>query len=161
MRVVAMRRECPTGLWSVHAKRVRLEVMRLKHQPSSVLQSMEETMKRMLLVCSVLCVPAAVALASTDTCPGPVRAAIDKAYPASTVTSCKKAVEKGNTLYEGKLTTKQTSKVEVDVSPDGKILQTEEKVSLEAVPKAVMDGFAAKYKGAKATGAEKKVKPDG
>src|ERR1700682_2596435 len=98
-------------------------------------------MKRMLVVSSVLCLGAGFALASTDTCPAPVTAAINKAYPASTVASCKKEVEKGNTLYEVKVTTKQASMVEVDVAPDGKILQTEMKVSLEAVPKAVMDGF--------------------
>jgi Putative beta-lactamase-inhibitor-like, PepSY-like len=122
---------------------------------------MEETMKRLLIVSSVLCLGAGVALAATDTCPEPVTAAINKAYPASTVTSCKKEVEKGTTLYEVKVTTKQASKVEVDVTPDGKIVQTEEKVSLEAVPKAVMDGFTAKYKDAKATGAEKQIKADG
>lgn len=118
-------------------------------------------MKRILIAGSVLCFGAAVALAATNTCPAPVTAAINKAYPASTVTSCKKEVEKGTTQYEVKVTTKQASKIEVDVTPDGKILQTEEKVSLEAVPKAVMDGFTAKYKDAKATGAEKQTKADG
>ncbi|HXA18206.1 MAG TPA: PepSY-like domain-containing protein [Thermoanaerobaculia bacterium] len=118
-------------------------------------------MKRMLIVSSVLCFGAGVALAATETCPEAVTAAINKAHPASTVESCKKEVEKGTTLYEVKVTTKQASKLEVDVAPDGKILQTEEKVDLKTVPKAVMDGFTAKYKGVKATGAEKQIKADG
>src|ERR1700682_1436452 len=118
-------------------------------------------MKRMLVVSSVLCFGGGVALASTDTCPAPVTAAITKAYPASTVTSCKKEVEKGTTQYEVKVTTKQGPKIEIDVAPDGKILQTEEKVNLEAVPKAVMAAFTAKYKDAKATGAEKQTKANG
>jgi hypothetical protein len=118
-------------------------------------------MKRMLIVSSVLCFSAGVALASTDTCPEAVTAAINKAHPASKVESCKKEVEKGTTLYEVKVTTKEASKLEVDVAPDGKILQTEEKVDLKTVPKAVMDGFTAKYKGVKATGAEKQIKADG
>ncbi len=115
----------------------------------------------MLIVSSVLCFGAGVALASADTCPAPVTAAISKAYPAATVESCKKEVEKGTTVYEVKVTTKQGSKIEIDVAPDGKILQTEEKISLQAVPKAVMDAFTAKYKDAKATGAERQTKADG
>jgi len=117
-------------------------------------------MKRMLITL-VLCISAGVALASSNTCPEAVRAAITKAHPASTIDSCKKEVEKGVTLYEVKVTRKQASKIELDVAPDGKILQTEENVSLASVPKAVMDGFTAKYKGAKATAAEKQIKADG
>jgi biopolymer transport protein ExbD len=118
-------------------------------------------MRRLMIALLVLCFGAGLALASSDACPQPVKAAISKAYPNSTVQSCKKEVEKGTTLYEVKVTTKQASKVEVDVTPDGKILQTEEKVGLETLPKAVMEAFAAKYKDAKPTGAEKQIKADG
>ncbi len=117
-------------------------------------------MKRPLIALLVLCLGVGLVLASTDECPEPVKAAINKAYPNSTVESCKKVVEKGTTFYEIK-TTKQASKVEVDVAPDGRILQTEEKVSLEAVPKAVTEAFTVRYKDAKPTGAEKQIKADG
>ena len=118
-------------------------------------------MKRLVITLMVLCFGVGLALASTDACPAPVKAAIAKAYPGSTVESCKKEVEKGTTLYEVKVTTKQSLKIELDVAPDGKILQTEQKVSLETVPKAVLEGFHAKYKDVKPTAAEKQIKADG
>ena len=118
-------------------------------------------MKRLLITLLVLCFGVGLALASADACPEAVKAAIVKAYPGSTVESCKKEEEKGTTLYEVKVTTKQGLRLELDVAPEGKILQTEQKVGLETVPKAVLEGFHAKYKDVKPTAAEKQIKADG
>jgi hypothetical protein len=94
-------------------------------------------------------------------CPTAVVSAVAKAYPDGTVSSCKHEVEDGHEQFEVKLTRKTGGMLELDVSPDGKILQTEEKVDLKDVPDAVMKAFAAKYPKAKATRAEREVQADG
>ncbi|HSY49109.1 MAG TPA: hypothetical protein VLC46_09885 [Thermoanaerobaculia bacterium] len=118
-------------------------------------------MKRLLIMLLVLCFAVGLALAASDVCPEAVKAAIIKAYPGATVESCKKEEEKGTTVYEAKVTTKQALRLELDVAPDGKILQTEQKIGLETVPNAVLEGFHAKYKDVKPTAAEKQTKADG
>ncbi len=118
-------------------------------------------MKQPVTMVAVLCLVVGLAMASTQPCPEAVKAAIEKAYPGATVDSCKQEKEKGITLFEVKVTTKDAKKLEIDVAPDGKLLQTEEKVAVESVPQTVMDGFHAKYKDAKPSAAEKQVKADG
>ena len=46
-------------------------------------------------------------------------------------------------------------KLELDLSPAGALLKSEEKIALEALPAAVGKALIAKYPGAKATRAEK------
>jgi hypothetical protein len=48
-------------------------------------------------------------------------------------------------------------RLEVDVAADGTILQVEEPIAVDALPDAVKKAFAAKYPGAKATGANKQT----
>lgn len=98
---------------------------------------------------------------ATTACPAEVTKAIDKAFPKAKVDNCKAEKEKGHDQFEVKLTRADGSKAEVDVSPDGKILQVEEKVALDKVPAAVMKAFAAKYPKAKPTEAEKQTPSDG
>jgi hypothetical protein len=94
-------------------------------------------------------------------CPAAVTSAVAKAYPDRSLASCKHEVEDGREQFEVRLTRKAGGLLELDVSPDGKILQTEEKVDLKDVPDAVMKAFAAKYPKAKATSAEREVHADG
>ena len=94
-------------------------------------------------------------------CPDAVTAAVAKAYPDGTVSSCKHEHEDGREQFEVKLTRKGGAKLELDVSPDGKILQTEETIALKDVPDAVTKAFAEKYPKAKATRAEREVHEDG
>src|SRR5436309_8041252 len=70
-------------------------------------------------------------------CPSPVKDAAQKAYPSSKVTACKEEKEKGKVQYEVKLETKEAKKVELDISPEGAVLVTEEEVATRSVPKAV------------------------
>jgi putative PepSY-like beta-lactamase-inhibitor len=94
-------------------------------------------------------------------CPAPVKAAIEKAFPKSTISSCKAEKEHGHDQFEVVLAKQDGGKAEVDVAPDGKILVVEEPVALDKVPAAVMKAFAAKYPKAKATGAEKETPTGG
>ena len=99
--------------------------------------------------------------AKKDACPAAVTKAIDKAFPKSTITKCKPEKEHGQAQFEVKLTKADGTKAEVDLSPDGKILQVEEKIAIDKVPAAVMKGFAAKYPKAKADSAEKQTPSEG
>ena len=77
------------------------------------------------------------------------------------MTACKEEKAKGKVQYEVKLETKEASKLELDISPEGAVLQTEEPAALDLVPKAVTAAFAAKYPKMKATRAAKQTKADG
>ena len=88
-------------------------------------------------------------------CTAIVKDAITKAFPDSTIDTCKAETEHGKQQVEVKLTRKDGGKVEVDVAADGKILQTEEKIAMDKVPAVVMKAFSARYPKAKASGAEK------
>jgi biopolymer transport protein ExbD len=89
-------------------------------------------------------------------CPAAVTAAAKKAYPDATVRKCK--AEDGN--YEVKLKKKDGSKLELDISAKGEILQTEEVIPVASLPKAVTAAFAKKYPKMVATKAEKQVRAD-
>lgn len=103
-----------------------------------------------------------IALAATTAvahaeCPKPVSDAIAKAFPKSTISSCKAEKEHGHDQFEVRVAKADGAKAEVDVTPDGKILQVEEKVAIDRVPASVMKAFAAKYPKAKVTRAEKQA----
>lgn len=90
-------------------------------------------------------------------CPAPVTTSLRKAFPGAALSTCKPEHERGKDLFEVKLTKAGGQKIEVDVAPDGAILQVEEKIAVDALPEAVRKAFAAKYPRAKATGAEKQT----
>ncbi|MEP6859628.1 MAG: PepSY-like domain-containing protein [Deltaproteobacteria bacterium] len=104
---------------------------------------------------------ATLATAAPPPCPGAVTTAIEKKFPKSTVQVCKAEREDGHDQFEVKLTKADGGKVEVDLSPAGAILQTEEVVALDQVPAAVMKAFAAKYPKAKPNRAEKQTPATG
>ncbi|MDP9122635.1 MAG: PepSY-like domain-containing protein [Acidobacteriota bacterium] len=108
-----------------------------------------------------LLVTPGLAAAKTAGCPAPVKDAAMKAYPASKVTACKEEKEKGKTQYEVKLQTKEAKKLEMDISPEGTVLLTEEAVATSAVPAAVMSAFDTKYSKMKPAKADRQTKPDG
>jgi hypothetical protein len=86
-------------------------------------------------------------------CPKPVTDAIAKAYPKASVKACKAE----GASFEARL---NNPDVELDLAADGKILATEEKIAVDALPDAVKKAFAAKYPKAKAERAEKETKAD-
>jgi Putative beta-lactamase-inhibitor-like, PepSY-like len=106
----------------------------------------------------VLLLFAAPAYADTPSgCPAAVTTGIMKAFPRATIGTCKAEHEHGKDIFEVKLTKANGDKVEVDIAPDGTVLQIEENVAIDALPDAVKKAFAAKYPKAKATGAEKQT----
>jgi hypothetical protein len=89
------------------------------------------------------------------TCPPTVTAAATKAVANATITSCHAEREDGIDKFEVKLTRNDHSTIELDVSPDGKILATEEPIALAKLPAAVTTAFATRYPTAKPTSAVK------
>jgi hypothetical protein len=109
---------------------------------------------------------AAVLLAASPTlgdtvCPAAVATAINKAFPKATINRCRAEKEHGHDQFEVKLTRADGTKAEVDVAPDGKILQVEEGISVEKLPAAVTKAFAAKYPKGKIDRAEKQTPSTG
>ncbi len=88
-------------------------------------------------------------------CPTEVRDAVAKRFPDCTIDKCQTHHEHGKDLVDVKLTRKGGSRLEVDLTPVGQILQTEERIGIDKVPAEVIASFAAKYPKAKTTGAEK------
>lgn len=90
-------------------------------------------------------------------CPGAVRRSIVKDFGSATIAGCKPTTADGHEQFEVMLN-QGAQRVEVDVAPDGTILQIETVVPVTAVPAKVMAAFSAKYPGANATRAEKQVR---
>jgi uncharacterized membrane protein YkoI len=109
-----------------------------------------------LHVLSAFALVTLVSVASAD-CPKAVTDAVAKAFPKSTIKACKAEHEHGRDQFEAKITKADGSKVEIDLAPDGKILQVEQTIALDQVPAAVMKAFASKYPHGKATRAEKQT----
>jgi uncharacterized membrane protein YkoI len=96
--------------------------------------------------------------AAASSCPAAVNASIAKEFPGATTTSCKVEHEDGREQYEVKVNASGGENVEVDVAPDGAILQMEQPILLEQLPARVLTAFGARYPGAKPTRAEKQVR---
>ena len=114
-----------------------------------------------LALVAMSALPIGADAAPGPTCPAAVTSAVAKAFPKSRVTRCKAEREEGRDQFEARLTRADGGKLEVDVSPDGKILQTEEKIAVDRVPAAVMTAFAARYPHAKVSSAEKQTPATG
>lgn len=111
-------------------------------------------MTRGRITLAVLATAASVAHAD---CPRPVVDAIAKAFPGGTLGRCIAEKEHGRDQFEARLVRSDGVRVEVDLAPDGAILQIEEPIAVDKLPPAVAKAFAAKYPKAKATGAEKQT----
>lgn len=90
-------------------------------------------------------------------CPKAVTDGVAKAFPKSTITRCHPEHEDGKDIFEAKITRADGTKAEVDVAPDGSILQLEEKIAVEKLPDAVKKAFATRYPKAKPERAEKQT----
>jgi ribosomal protein L7/L12 len=111
----------------------------------------------LLATAPALAAPPAAAPAAPPACPDAVTKAVKAAFAKATIGACKAEREHGKDQFEVVLTKADGSKVEVDVAPDGTILQVEEKIAVDALPEAVKKAFAAKYPKARADAAEKQT----
>ena len=111
---------------------------------------------------ALLClVPLAYSRAAGEECRASVKAAVEKAHLGGKLHTCKQEKEDGRVQYQVKLEEKTGQKLEIDVTPDGTILQTEEKVSVDSLPATVSKAFATKYPKAIPKRAEQQTHGDG
>jgi len=103
--------------------------------------------------------PPATQDSAAAACPDTVKQSVAARFADASTTSCKAERQDGRDQFEVKLTSKGGDRFEVDVAPDGTILQTEVAIALNAVPPAVLAAFAAKYPNARPTRAEKQTRP--
>lgn len=95
--------------------------------------------------------------AGPSACPPSVTTSIAKSYPTAKISKCKAERAEGRDQFEVKLEN-GGEQLEVDVAPDGTILQTESAIPVEQIPAKVMSAFTAKYPNAKPIEAEKQVR---
>jgi uncharacterized membrane protein YkoI len=85
--------------------------------------------------------------------------AVKAKFPGAKLTGAEKEKEDGKVVYEIALTLKD-QKIEVHVTPEGKITEIEREIKYEDLPKAVTDAFKAKYTKAKVELVEEVTKDD-
>jgi hypothetical protein len=110
-----------------------------------------------LAVVALLVLGAAPALADAPACPAAVSAGVLKAFPRAAIASCKAERDHDKDFFEVVLTRTGGARIEVDVAPDGAILQIEETVAVDALPDRVKKAFAAKYPRARPTAVSKQT----
>ncbi len=96
---------------------------------------------------------------SAPECTEPVTRSLASTFPGSTAIACKDEVEDGHHQFEVKLTKSEGTSAEVDVAPDGTILQIEEAITILTLPTVVSTAFATKYPNLAPTRAEKQTRP--
>lgn len=101
-----------------------------------------------------------VPLAAAE-CPAAVTAAVRKAHAGATIASCKQEQETGRTRFKVKLAATSGKGMELDVTPGGTIVLTEQDFAVNDLPPAVMTAFAARFGAAKPTRATMQTAADG
>jgi hypothetical protein len=76
--------------------------------------------------------------------PKAIKSAIRKKFPKSKILSAEKGVEDGKPIYEASIQSDK-HKIDVTLSPEGKILSYEKALSESERPKAMMESLNAKY----------------
>lgn len=77
--------------------------------------------------------------------PPEIKAAADKAVPGAKWHGAEQETDKGQTFYELKGKSAEKGEVEVEITPDGKLLQTEVEVPLKEVPEAVRNTLKTRW----------------
>ena len=113
------------------------------------------------LIPTVVVALAFVGLAHASDCPPAVKDAAVKAHAGATVSSCAAEKENGRRQYSVRIVEAGGSPLELDVSPDGAILKTEQQVAFETLPSAVAAAFKGRYPEAKVSATEKQSGADG
>jgi hypothetical protein len=94
-------------------------------------------------------------------CPARVTSTVKKAYPNARMLSCTAEHDEETIVYEVRIRTAGGKTIEMDVSPDGNILVTEEAVAVRAIPPAVLKALLAEFLDAAITDAERLTYDDG
>ncbi len=94
---------------------------------------------------------------SRDKLPEAVRKTADEQSQGATIRGYNKEIENGQVEYEVEMTVSGHSK-DVSISPDGRVLEVEEEVALDALSPQVRKGLEAKAAGAKIKNVESLTK---
>jgi hypothetical protein len=94
-------------------------------------------------------------------CPARVTSAVQHAYRNAKMLSCTAEQDEGTMVYEVRIRTTSGKTLEMDVSPDGKILATEEAVAVKSIPPAVLKALLATFLDATITDADRVTYDDG
>jgi hypothetical protein len=86
---------------------------------------------------------------SLDDVPKDVLDAVKAKYAGAKLTAAEKEKFAGKMVYEISIVTKKGNKLDVLVSPEGKIVATEKLVTVKDLPKPVADALNDKFAGAK------------
>ena len=114
--------------------------------------------RRSILLLALTGLPAP-ALASKP-CPTAVKEAVKRLHPTARLASCKPEKDQGKLQYEVKISS-EGKPLELDLTPEGLLLQTEEKVPLGSLPAGVLSAFRSRYAGIEPLAAERQTKADG
>jgi uncharacterized membrane protein YkoI len=109
----------------------------------------------------VIAALASLGLAHAADCPPAVKDAVVKAHAGATVSSCAAEKEDGRRQYSVRIVEAGGEPLELDVSPAGAILKTEQKVAFDTLPSTVAAAFKGRYPEAKVSTAEKQSSADG
>ncbi len=96
--------------------------------------------------------------AQPGSCSAVVTSSVAKQFPGSALSACKAERDHGNEQFAVKLIGQGGEHIEVDVAPNGTILQVEQMVPVDQVPAKVLAAFRAKYPGATPSSAEKQTR---
>jgi uncharacterized membrane protein YkoI len=94
-------------------------------------------------------------------CPSRVTSAVQHAYPHAKMLSCTAERDEGTMVYEVRIRIASGKTIEMDVSPEGNILVTEEAVAVKAIPRAVLKALLANFEDATITDADRLTYDDG
>jgi uncharacterized membrane protein YkoI len=117
-------------------------------------------MKTLIGMIAMMTVAAGLPAGAGD-CPKEVKAAAEKAHAGAKIGACHEEREDGSTLYEVALRTSDGKQLEVEISPDGAIVETEEIVSADALPAAVLKTVQKEHPGGKVGKVERITAADG
>ncbi len=122
-----------------------------------ILSTLQVSLVVLLSVACAHAPAASTASSGSPACPNAVAQSIAKNFAGATITACKAESEDGHDQFEVKLAQNGRA-MEVDVAPDGAVLQTESIIPVADLPAKVMAAFSAKYSGKTATRVEKQVR---
>jgi uncharacterized membrane protein YkoI len=118
-------------------------------------------MKRRAMMSLFATMTLAANLAARTDCPARITSAVKKAYPNAKVLSCTAEQDEGTIVYEVRIRAAGGKTIEMDVSPGGKILVTEEAVAVKTIPPAVLKALLAEFVDATITDADRLTYDDG
>lgn len=93
--------------------------------------------------------------------PRAVRRAVEKKFPGAEIERAERETDDGKTVFEVTLEAEDDQDIDVELTPDGKILEIEREISVSKLPEAVRETLSKRYPGAKVRKVEAISRGDG